>query len=63
MTDTELRINKTIKPLDNAIKNFRQIVRATWPLETSLEHPDAIELTEAHDRSPDTKLLNLNNPK
>ena len=51
--ETEARINKTIEPLDNAIRKFKQVVRATWPQ----EHPDAILLNEAAESLEEAHLL------
>lgn len=57
---TEERINKTLEPLDNAIKAFKKVVRRVWPKEELDLTPE--EHTEAHDKSPDLKEINFNKP-
>jgi hypothetical protein len=55
----EERINKTIEPLDNALKTFKKVIRETWPQ----EHPDAVLLTEAAESLEEQNLLpNLLDP-
>jgi hypothetical protein len=50
----EEKINKTIQPLDNAILQFKKIIREAWPD----EHPDATLMTEAYEQMPIQPNLN-----